>query len=58
MAYTYGVLPSFGGVRMDLSPYLLPADSSPDACNVDTRTGALRTATGFSAAVQGVLPRG
>ena len=56
MAYTYGVLPSFGGVRMDLSPYLLPPDSSPDACNVDTRTGALRTATGFSAAVQGVLP--
>ena len=58
MAYSYGVLPSFGGVRMDLSPFLLPADSSPDACNVDTRSGALRTAHGFSRAVRTALPQG
>ena len=56
MAYTYGILPSFGGVRMDLSPYLLPPDCSPDACNMDTRSGSLRSAKGFSRVLQGMLP--
>ena len=56
MAYTYGVLPSFSGVRMDLSESLLRADQSPDACNMDTRFGDLRTAGGFSRAASGVLP--
>ena len=56
MAYTYGVLPAFSGVRMDLSESLMRADQSPDACNMDSRAGDLRTATGFSRALQGVLP--
>ena len=53
MAYTYGVLPAFSGVRMDLSETLMRADQSPDACNMDTRSGDLRTATGFSRAASG-----
>lgn len=48
MAYQTVSLPSFGSVRMDLSEGLLKPDMSPDACNVDTRSGALRTAFGFS----------
>ena len=55
MAYTYGVLPAFSGVRMDLSDMLLSADQSPSACNMDTRSGDLRTACGFSRAASGVL---
>lgn len=55
MAYTYGVLPAFSGVRMDLSETLMSADQSPDACNMDTRSGDLRTATGFSRAASGIL---
>ena len=48
MAYQTVSLPSFGSVRMDLSEGLLKPDMSPDACNADTRSGALRTASGFS----------
>ena len=48
MAYETVLLPSFGSVRMDLSEGLLKPDMSPDACNADTRSGALCTATGFS----------
>lgn len=48
MAYQTVSLPSFGSVRMDLTEGLLRPDMSPDACNVDTRSGALKTATGFS----------
>lgn len=48
MAYQTVSLPSFGSVRMDLAEGLLKPDMSPDACNVDTRSGALRTASGFS----------
>ena len=55
MAYTYGVLPSFTGVRMDLADALMRADQSPDACNMDTRSGSLQTACGFSRAASGVL---
>ncbi len=55
MAYTYSVLPGFSGVRMDLADALLSADQSPDACNMDTRAGDLRTACGFSRAASGVL---
>ena len=51
MAYQTMTLPSFGSVRMELSEGLLKPDMSPDACNTDTRTGALRTASGFSRAV-------
>lgn len=58
MAYTYDGFRSFEGVRMDLSDYLLPKGSSPDACNMDTRTGGLRIATGFSRAVEATLPSG
>ena len=58
MAYTYDAIKSFDGVRMDLSDYLLPRGTSPDACNMDTRTGALKTCKGFSRAVQGLLPTG
>ena len=55
MAYTYGMLPAFSGVRMDLSEALMSADQSPDACNMDTRSGDLRTAGGFSRAASGIL---
>ena len=48
MAYQTVSLPSFGGIRMDLCEGLLKPDMSPDACNLDTRSGALRTASGFS----------
>ena len=48
MAHQTVTLPSFGSVRMDLSEGLLKPDMSPDACNADTRSGALRTAGGFS----------
>ena len=48
MAYQTMSLPSFGSVRMDLCEGLLKPDMSPDACNVDTRSGALRSAAGFS----------
>lgn len=41
-------LPSFGSVRMDLNEGLLKPDMSPDACNADTRSGALCSAAGFS----------
>lgn len=58
MAFTYDLIRSFEGVRMDLSEYLLPKGSSPDACNMDTRTGALRTAKGFQKAVNASLPNG
>ena len=55
MAYTYGVLPAFTGVRMDLSETLLDAGQSPDACNMDTRYGDLRTAGGFSRAASDAI---
>ena len=58
MAYTYDLFKAFDGVRMDLNDYLLPRGCSPDACNMDTRTGALRTAKGFSKAVPALLPNG
>lgn len=58
MAYTFGTLPSFDGVRLDRSDALLPIDTSPDACNMDTRTGALCTAKGFSRFVSDTLPDG
>ena len=48
MAYQTVSLPSFGSVRMDLCEGLLKPDTSPDACNVDTRSGALRSAAGYS----------
>ena len=48
MAHQTVTLPSFGSVRMDLSEGLLKPDMSPDACNADTRSGALKTADGFS----------
>lgn len=48
MAYQTVSLPSFGSMRTDLTEGLLRPDMSPDACNVDTRSGALRTAAGFS----------
>ena len=48
MAYQTMTLPSFGSVRMDLSEGLLKPDMSPDACNMDTHTGALCSCTGFS----------
>ena len=48
MAYQTVSLPSFGSVRMDLADGLLKPDMSPDACNIDTRSGALCTAKGFS----------
>ncbi len=48
MAYQTVSLPSFGSVRMDLSEGLLKPDMSPDACNADTRSGALRSASGFT----------
>ncbi len=55
MAYQMSTFPAFGGVRMDLCDQLLNADASPDACNVDTRSGALRSATGFSKTVPDLL---
>ena len=58
MAYTYGVMPAFSGVRMDVSEALMSADLSPDACNMDTRSGDLKSATGFSWATRGTLPSG
>ena len=58
MAYTYGALPAFSGMRTDLAESLLRADQSPDACNMDTRSGNLVTATGFSRAASGILPTG
>lgn len=48
MAYQTITLPSFSGVRNDLSEGLLKLDMSPDAMNADTRTGALTSAGGFS----------
>ena len=51
MAYQVTALPAFGGVRMDLCDQLLPLGTCPDACNVDTRSGALKSATGFSKVV-------
>lgn len=51
MAYQTAALPSFSGVRMDLTDGLLKADMSPDAYNADTRAGSLRAAGGFSRAV-------
>lgn len=48
MAYQTTILPSFGSVRMDIGEGLLKPDMSPDACNVDTRSGALCTSSGFS----------
>lgn len=48
MAYQTITLPSFGGLRMDLSEGLMKPDTSPDACNLDTRSGALCSASGFS----------
>ena len=58
MAYTYDAIRSFDGVRMDLSDYLLPKGASNDACNMDTRNGALKTCKGFSRAVPALLPTG
>ncbi len=55
MAYQTATLPSFGSVRMDLSEGLLKPDMSPDACNADTRTGALQSACGFSRAVPEIV---
>ena len=48
MAYQTFTLPSFSGVRMDLSEGLLKPDMSPEAYNADTRSGALCSAKGFS----------
>ncbi|MBQ1820317.1 MAG: hypothetical protein II117_01810 [Clostridia bacterium] len=48
MAYQNATLPSFSGVRMDLCEGLMKPDMSPDAYNVDTRTGALALAGGFT----------
>ena len=48
MAYQTATLPSFSGVRMDLCEGLMKPDMSPDAYNVDTRSGALTVAGGFS----------
>ncbi len=48
MAYQTLTLPSFGSLRMDLCEGLLKPDMSPDAVNVDTRSGGLQSATGFS----------
>ena len=48
MAYQTTILPSFGSVRTDLNEGLLKPDMSPDACNMDTRSGALCSASGFS----------
>ncbi len=55
MAYTYGALTAFSGIRTDLSESLLRADQTPDACNMDTRSGDLKSAGGFSRAASGVL---
>lgn len=55
MAYTYGNLSAFTGIRMDLSQALMSPDMSPDACNMDTRTGDLALASGFSRAASGIL---
>ncbi len=52
MAYQTFTLPSFSGVRMDLSEGLLKPDMSPEAYNADTRFGALRSAKGFSRVMQ------
>ncbi len=48
MAYQTMTLPTFSGVRMDLSEGLLKPDMTPEACNADTRSGALCAAKGFS----------
>ncbi len=56
MAYTYGTLSAFSGVRTDLSQALMSTDMSPDACNMDTRSGDLKTATGFSSVTREALP--
>lgn len=55
MAYQTAILPSFNGIRMDLSEGLMKPDMSPDACNINTRTGALCSGTGFSRVLP-VLP--
>ena len=55
MAYQTSALPAFSGVRMDLCDQLLSSGFSPDACNVDTRSGALKSATGFSRAVPDLI---
>ena len=51
MAYQVTALPVFGGVRMDVADQLLSKGASPDACNVDTRSGALKSANGFTKVV-------
>lgn len=42
---------SFGGIRQDLDDYIASPDSSPDACNMNTREGKLSVARGFSRTV-------
>ena len=58
MAMQTRVLQSFGGIRQDRDDYLCAPDTSPDACNMQTRDGSLSVATGFSRAVPTVLETG
>lgn len=48
MATQAFTLQSFSGIRQDGNDYILPPDTSPDACNMDTRDGGLKVCGGFS----------
>jgi hypothetical protein len=60
MAYQTALLPAFSGVRMDICEGLMKPDASPNACNVDTRSGGLTLAGGFTrtvpAAIETITP--
>ena len=48
MAMQMRVLSSFSGIRQDRDDFISTPDSSPDACNMQTRDGRLSVASGFS----------
>ena len=56
MAMQSRTLSSFGSMRQDRNDYISSPDTSPDACNMDTRDGCLAVASGFSPAVQSTAP--
>ena len=58
MAMQSRTLSSFGGMRQDRNDYISSPDTSPDACNMDTRDGCLTVAKGFSPAVANQAPSG